>query len=269
MPSLPQFFLITIIGGLFLTGCTDQASIEKAKALEAELEQISRLNSQAQAAMKRLDSKVEAARQENTRLKEENAKLQESMDGTAREMEKIKKEFESYKLQYKLGMRTRAPGMKVDDFSVDGAEYRHVTLKELTDAAVTIVHDNGVRKLELTQLPEPLRDRLGLNIVVEDVNEGAEPPAPKSAASINAEHRILVDKTEGQKLAVIEELNEARRKLEFARQDFVFADATKASALKKTIQDLENTIGKLQSKLTQAEVNAYQARQERDKLRAK
>ncbi|MDB6075325.1 MAG: hypothetical protein JWO89_2965 [Verrucomicrobiaceae bacterium] len=264
-----KVFLISTVGCLFLVGCTDQASIEKAKALEAELEQISRLNSQAQAAMKRLDSKVEAARQENARLKEENAKLQESLESKGREMEKFKKDFENYKLQYKLGMRTRAPGMRVDDFSVDGTVYHNVVFKEMTDAAVTITHDNGVRKLELTQLPESLRDRLGLNIVVEDVNEKAELSVKKTAATINAEHQIKVNKTEGQKVAVIEELNDARRKLDLAKQEMILADAVKTRALTKAIQEQEVTIGKLQSKLTQAEVSAYQARQERDKLRAK
>ena len=69
--------------------CNDHSSSEKAKALEVEIEQLTRLNSESEQTSHRLQSQVEAARQEKDRLKGEKAKLEEERDAAAKELDKL------------------------------------------------------------------------------------------------------------------------------------------------------------------------------------
>lgn len=267
MPSCIKFFLTAIMGCLFLAGCTDHTSVEKAKALEAEIEQLRRLSSQAQIASKRLDAKIEAARQETERLKEENVKLQEALDAKSKEMEKFKKDFENYKLQYKVGMKTRLQGMHVADLSVDGTPYHHVTLMEMTETHLTISHDDGVRKIPLAQLPESLRDMLGLNIVVSSPDVVAEVDVKKGAAARKLEGDWAIVKATEQKSSICEQLGKARKNLEATKQslDEAINYQKPVSALKRTIEDQEKAIVKLETQLIQVDIELYQARQERSR----
>ena len=258
--------LMAVIGCLHLSSCKDNTSAEKVKSLEAELEQNNQLVTKTRQDMLRLESKLDASLRENGSLKEKGGQLEADLGARTKEVEELKKAFEAYKLKYKVSMKARVPGMHWDDLTVDGTTYRNVVFKEMTDTQLQFGHTDGMRKLNLSDLPEALRDFLGLNIVV-----AAEAPAgPKVAtdrASRLASGRGAVDNA-------YDELNEIGRQIDFtthqiiAQKEVIQENASPKSVknAQTAINDLEKKIAKLKGKKATAEIRVHEARQMQSSL---
>ena len=268
MPPRIKFPLIAIMACLTLAGCTDHTSVEKAKALEAEIEQLTHLNSQAQMASKRLDTKIEAALQEIERLKTQNAQLQADLEAKTQENEKAKKAFENYKAQYKLSMFKRAPGMHVDDFTIDGSNFHDVTIKDFSPTQLTVSHAAGVQKLNVESLPDSLRDLLGLNIVLQTNNAGPETNSKQSQANQIAGHQRDVINAEAHKTAILAQLDAAKKKRNTTREQLTYNSSNhkQTDTLKRTLDELDMTIAKLQGQLAEADIQTYQVRKDNVKM---
>ena len=268
MPPRIKFSLIAIMACLTLAGCTDHTSVEKAKALEAEIEQLTHLNGQGQMASKRLETKIDAALQEIERLKSQNAKLQSEIEAKTQENENAKKAFENYKAQYKLSMVKRAPGMHVDDFTIDGANFHDVTIKDFSPTQLTVSHAAGVQKLNVELLPDSLRDLLGLNIVLQANNVGQATNSKQSQANQIAGHQRDVVNAEAHKTAILAQLDAAKKKRNTTREQLVFngSNHKQTDALKRTLDELETTIAKLQGQLAEADIQTYQVRKDNVKM---
>ncbi len=260
--KFPAFAILTLLS---VPCCNDHSGSEKAKALEVEIEQLTKLNSESEQTSRRLQSQVEAARVEKDRLKSEKAKLEEDRDAAAKELEKLKKDFETYKSRYKVSMKQRAPGMHLDDFAVNGASYHNVTLKELTDTYVNFSHESGVAKLSVKLLPDSLQDVLGVNIPLSD-SSGAHQVMASDPKQINSsrmdDYNLGLLKAQEAKTQVERKLTEARRELNDARTKLNYAHDIGAplGTLTRHITDQEALIAKLESQLVQADLHEYEAR---------
>lgn len=267
MSFRPLVSVIALASALAQPACTDRASARKASALEMELKQHEELLSRARQDLHRLEAKIDAAERENSTLREQKAKVETERDATLKDIEKLRKDFERYKVQYKLSMKTHAPGLHVEDFSVDGVEYRDVTIKEFTDTQLTISHDFGVGKLKLAALPEPLRDFLGLNIVLPEAPELAAADPKLVKARLTESNRRAVHEADEKRAAVAEELELTRRKLHEAQQQLDINTNTHqpTDKLKKTIADLQAKMARLRGMLAQADMGQYEARENQRK----
>jgi|GEM_PF-2169576 len=269
-PSV-RFPVLAILAACALPGCSDHASVAKAQDLEVEIEQLTRLNSESEQASVRLQAQIEAARQEKDTLKAEKAKLEEDRAAASKELDELKIQFENYKVRYKLSMRRRAPGMHVDDFSIDGTTFSQVTLKELTDTYIHFSHNAGVAKLSVNLLPEPLQDLLGINISQSTLSEGHRvtitDPKHINASLVN-EHNLQVIRTAAERTALANKLVTARRDLSATRQKLIYASnkGSPVGAMKKKINEQLDNIARLEGLLAQAGMNEYQAQREQPKL---
>lgn len=261
---------MALLATLALPCCTDHASSEKARALEIEIEQLTKLNSDAEQASHRLQNQVEAARLEKDRLKEQKAKVEEDRDAATKELNELKKQFESYKSHYKLSMKQRSPGMHLDDFEVNGMTYRNVTVKELNDACLNFSHDSGFAKLSVSALPEALQDFLGINIPLPDPAAGRQAmitdPKLINASRLN-EHEVVLMKTQDDRTHLVRQLADARHELYLTKQKIDYPPANApVAALKRHLQDLGATIAKLEGQVAAAEIAEYQARRDTPQL---
>lgn len=267
MSFRPLVPVIALASSLALSACTDQTSARKASALETELEQQEQLLGKTRQDLHRLEARIDATERENSTLREQKTKVEAERDATLKDIEKLRKDFERYKVQYKLSMKTRAPGLHLEDFSADGVEYRHVTIKEFTDTQLTISHDFGVGKLKLAALPEPLRDFLGLNIVLPDAADVSATDPKLVKARLTEGNTKAVHAANEKRAAVAEELELTRRKLHDTQQQLDINTSTHQplDKLKKSIADLEAKMAKLRGQLAQADMEQYEARENQRK----
>jgi len=270
MTTSVKFPILAILAACTLPACTDHASVAKAQDLEVEIEQLTKLNSESEQAAIRLQAQIEAARQEKDALKAEKAKLEQDRAAASKELNELKTQFENYKVRYKLSMRKRAPGMHVDDFSINGTTFSQVTLKELTDTDLNFLHSAGVAKMSVKLLPEPLQDLLGINIPQSIISEGRRETItdPKQInASLMNEHNLQVVKTEAARTSLANKLASARSDLAGTRQKLNYANTgSPVAALKKHISEQLDNIAKLEGLLAQAGINEYQAQREQPQL---
>ena len=271
MTSSVRFPVLAILAACALPGCTDHASVAKVQDLEVEIEQLTKLNSESEQATVRLQAQIEAARQEKDAVKAEKAKLEQDRAAASKELDELKTEFENYKVRYKLSMRKRAPGLHVDDFSIDGTTFSQVTLKELTDTYINFSHNAGVAKLSVKLLPEPLQDLLGINISQSTLSDGHRVTItdPKQVnASLMNEHNLQVIKMEAERTSLVNKLAATRREMSDTRQQLNYASnkGSPVGALKKKISEQLDTIAKLEGLLAQAGINQYQVQRDLPKL---
>lgn len=143
----------------------DNGPSARNKALKDEVEQLGQQHFEAQQVAKRLQSQLDAARLENQKLQDSVKKAEESHDAARKELEQMKKDFEAYKAKYKVSVRSKVPGLPLADFSVEGRAYRGVVAMQFTEDTLGFNHAAGTAKVLLTDLPDAVRDVLGLTAV--------------------------------------------------------------------------------------------------------
>jgi septal ring factor EnvC (AmiA/AmiB activator) len=156
--------LVFIAPFLLLTACDDGRS-GQAKALRDEVEQLTKHHYEAQQAAKRLQSQLDAAKKETTRLEDAVKKAEDEHEGTKKELEQIRKDFETYKSKYKVSVRNQVPGLRIADFAALGKSYEKVVATQFTDELIAFNHSAGTGKVRIVDLPDVVRDVLGLTEV--------------------------------------------------------------------------------------------------------
>jgi len=159
-----NFFSLFLLCAVALTSC-DGGSSGQAKALRDEIEQLSKHHYEAQQAAKRLQSQLEAAKGETKKLEQAVKQAQDAHEEAKKELEQIKKDFETYKSKYKVSVRSQVPGLKLVDFAAQGKNYQNVVAMQFTDELLAFNHASGTGKLNVRDLPEMIRDFLGLTPV--------------------------------------------------------------------------------------------------------
>lgn len=262
---------VVFVSSLCLLLCQcDDGSSSRIRGLKDEIQTLNQQIDDTQSQVTRLQSQIESSRSEKKKLEEDKGKAQEEREAISKELEQLRKDFETYKTQYKLGMRKRAPGFPVQDFtSVDGKQYKQVVLREITETQVNFNHAEGIMKLHYKQLPEDLQAVLGFLIITPEQPQNTK---ARTAKQINAElysdreERIQVEDNKVRDLRkerekYISRQNENKRALNAALDDGKPVDR-----LRREIDQMELHINKMATQIMQAEVNLHRARSEKIKL---
>ena len=157
-PKLLPSTIAALAVGLSLASCLDDG---RAQRLDEEIRSLNESLFQAQQELSRIKSQTGTMEAERSRLKEDKAKLEGELEEARKALDALRKDFESYKNQYKLSIRSRAPGMNLGTVIVNEREYKQVTIRELTEDSVAVLHDAGTAKFALADLPEKLQRFLG------------------------------------------------------------------------------------------------------------
>ena len=260
-----HLFLLGIFSVTLLCQCEDKGVAVKIKGLRDEIDELSHLNAKVESDRRRIESQIETIKADKQKLEAEKARLETERESANKRLEEIKAEFERYKAQYKLSMKKRAPGLKIEDFaSADGKTYADVVLKEITDTGIHFGHRDGTMRLETKQLPEKLQTLLGL-LIDAPVNAGTSAVAA-TPRQINLRRSADRDVTIKAAEAKAADLRKQRSKALSAAQDTRIAidNATKENQptadLRRILREQEQAATQLQAQILQAEVEVHTIR---------
>lgn len=226
---------------LVLSGC-DGGNSGQAKALRDEIEQLNKHHYDAQQSAKRLQSQLDAAKGEAKKLEDAVKEAEAAQEEAKKELEQIKKDFEAYKAKYKVSMRSQVPGLKLVDFTAQGKTYANVVAMQFTDDLLAFNHAAGTGKLSLRDLPEMIRDYLGLTPIHQAV--------------------FVVAKADGPPLSKAKQLEAKKREVEAETADL----DNVVRAMRSEVLALERQIGNVNQDISRA---SYQKRETYQLERAK
>ncbi len=171
--------LLPVAAAFLLSSCGQQQQIE---ILQTEISRNKRAMTELQDDMNRLQTQVKALTGERDKLKEGKAQLEAGIDKARQELEAVKKSFENYRSQYRVSMKTRAPGMALGELVVAGRSYTEVKVKEATDDTLCFLHSTGTEKMEWKALPPRIQQLFGQD--VRAIEESLLPQEPPPGAPI-------------------------------------------------------------------------------------
>jgi chromosome segregation ATPase len=258
---------VALLFAAFLNSCKDETTLAKVRALESEIDTHSKSVTKYKQDAQKLEVKFDAAQRENAQLKERVSNSEKERAEKAAELDALKKAFEDYKIKYKTSMAKRVPGMQVADFAVRGQNYTNVMLTEMTGEDMNFHHSGGLGRVRLTDLPEQLRDTLGLTIQLA-VATNAETNHPTSTAWDQQLQKVRKARITLQALRVEMDVL-VRRQQEQTLNLHNLSDSKKdTTTLKKTLADLDRDIGRLQGRVAAANVNVFEEESALSKLKA-
>jgi predicted nucleic acid-binding Zn-ribbon protein len=156
--SISKLSGLCLAGVFMLSSCQDDAQV---RAMSEQIRALEMAQGQAKAELSRVQLQMRSLQAERDKIKDEKEKLQLQIEEAKRAAESIMKDFEDYKMQYKLSIRKRAPGMELEVVEVDGKKFEKVRIRELTDTSLTFMHTTGTMSVELALLDNELATRLG------------------------------------------------------------------------------------------------------------
>lgn len=260
MKLSPPRILLVLTSLVLLCQCDDKGAAIRIKALHDEIDELNHQNAKNEADRRRLESQIESVKTEKKQLEDERAKVNAEKEAAEKRLNDLKAEFERYKVQYKLSMQKRAPGMQIEDFtSVDGKSYQQVVLKEISDTGIYFQHSGGLFRLQTKQLPETLQAKLGLAIpkpAPGPTISNSLPPRKKNDL-IRAQHSIQVRAAEEQLNELRKKRGELLGKAEDLRKAIHNATSEQqpVAALNKQLKEVETAAAQLASQVLQAEVD--------------
>ena len=256
------FCLMGITALLALNSCKDETSLAKVRSLESELSQNNETVTKTKQELKRLETQIDAVQRENSEMKGQIPKLEQERDEKSKALETLKQQFEEYKAKYKLTMAKRVPGMQVADFSVSGKAYSNVTLTEMTESHMNFKHAAGLGRVELKELPEPLRDKLGLNIVLQSPDDARLQKSSGDPRNSWNGQLAAVAEAEAERISWHNAIDKIARKItdtKSAIEEKLLLHKP-VDNLKRSIGPLESELAKAKSQLASAEVKVFEAR---------
>jgi septation ring formation regulator EzrA len=271
MKSLPELLILSALVGL--VSC-DNAPSSRVKEMRAEIQQINENFFEVQQTSKRLQSQLEAARDEKKKLEEAVKKASEEAEAARLELERVKQEFDIYKTKYKVSLNERLPNLPMPDFEARGQMYRAVTVTHLDEREMKIQHAGGLGIIPLTDLPVTALDYLALTDLHRvELTESTTDGRPISAKQqkmarqmeLDLEELELSKRMKSNSDANTETVREHGRALEKLAR--AHASKVGAPALEKYIEDLVLRMNQLKAESAALEVDVYALRQKRYNLR--
>lgn len=165
--------------------CENQTQVNQ---LQSEIRTLNDQHTQVSSELNRLKMQINALSKERDTLKQENGKLETELDGAHKSLEQLQKDFNSYRSQYKVGMRSKAPGMSLGSLIADGTTYQQVKIREVTDDALSIIYEGGFKKLAWHSVPDAVRKTFGIEKPGEYVSYVA--PKPSSEVPLTRDQKI-------------------------------------------------------------------------------
>lgn len=179
--KVPHRFLSAslIAPAILLSSCGQQQQIE---ILQTEINRNRKSMTELQDEMNRLQTQVKALSAERDKLKESKAQLEAGMDKAKQDLETLKKSFESYRSQYRVSMKSRAPGMELGELVVAGRAFSAVKVQEATDDKLCFMHSGGSEKMAWKTLPLSIQQLFGQD--VQEIEEDLLPKEPPVGAPV-------------------------------------------------------------------------------------
>ena len=251
----------SLVAILFLCQCDDKGAAIKIKGLRDEIDALAQQNAKAEDERRRLEQTIDTIKLDKKKLDDDKAKAEADRVAAEKQLQDLKADFERYKVQYKLSMKQRAPGMKIDNFTtVEGKNYSDVVLKEITDAGIYFMHSGGIMRLEAKQLPSPMQLMLGL--LTDTPSEQPRQTLAISSNQLLLKHRAERDLSLQAATAKIDTMRRERMKLQ-ERVKNTKEEIRLAKLEGRIVPVIENRLATeqlaestLQSQILQAEVDA-------------
>ena len=252
---------LSLCGLFLLCQCGDQGAAIKIKGLRDEIDQLNQQNYEAAQQVRRLKAQVDATREEKDKVDSEKSQLDSERTAADKRVQELKAEFDSYKQKYKLSIRTRAPGMKINDFKAsDGRAFVGVTLKSVEDHQISFAHRDGFLKLDAKLLPEEVQGILGYLVPNVETNTQT---ASMSNRMLNKMHHAERDANIDAQNHKIQDLRKQLEKASKSQADAQFqitnAKGTGESTaeVQRVKRQLDTAIAQIKAQLLQAEVDLH------------
>jgi septal ring factor EnvC (AmiA/AmiB activator) len=261
--------LLPLLAVLALSACGDP-NAAKAKALQVEIDQLHQNILQAQQSVRKLETQVNAAKAERQKLEAEKVKATEEKSTTESELKKLQDEFNAYKAKYKVSMREKVPGLQLEAFATGTASYAAVKVTEWTDFLIKFTHSRGTASLSLHELPESLKDKLGLSEAHEPWQHPLAREAPLlSRESVSHEYNVSVQSVRDRLAQIDEDVRQSQKSLGELEQIVSLARGNNGQVSAKVhtgIAQLNLRISQLQAQrvLLEVERTAQQSQYEHD-----
>lgn len=86
-----------------------------------------------------------------------------SLNTTSESIRNTMQKFANYKREYRTASRKSAPGTTFEDLSFGYQTLRKVTIKEVTETHIHVLHTNGSARIPMPEAPEALQARYGFD----------------------------------------------------------------------------------------------------------
>ena len=86
-----------------------------------------------------------------------------ALNDTSESIRKTMESFATYKRDYRANSRKNAPGTVLDDVPFGLQTLRKVTIKEVTDTHIHVLHTNGSARIPMNEAPDALQARYGFD----------------------------------------------------------------------------------------------------------
>lgn len=158
--------VLAVVGGLAIAACDNRDLLEEKSRLEVRLgeseDQIRELN-------KRIDTvlgDLSEAEKELSRAREAAEALEEAkaeseakgreIDELKEALEALRQEFDGYREKYSERKRSELRGRRLERLELaDGAVHLNVTVREISEDAMSVIAETGILRVEASQLADP------------------------------------------------------------------------------------------------------------------
>lgn len=86
-----------------------------------------------------------------------------ALNNTSESIRKTMESFAAYKREYRAASRKMAPGTILDDVPFGYQTLYKVTIKEVSDTHIHVLHSNGSARIPITEAPDALQARYGFD----------------------------------------------------------------------------------------------------------
>ena len=152
-------------------------------------------------ALMELQKKLTALNRENQFRDDKMSGLRRAIVESTEALARKTGELEAYKDEYRVLVRARAKGLKLEKLETRKGEiYENVNIREVTSIGVQIIHDGGHKRIPFEDLPEALQDQFQY-----DAQQKAEALAKEQAqrhqheAAVAAAQAVGMEKAAGQR----------------------------------------------------------------------
>jgi hypothetical protein len=139
--------------------------------LQEKLETVTRQNQEILAANRTLRKDYQDALDEKEEDFSAYAEGIRTLNETSESIRKTMEAFAAYKREYRTVSRKKAPGTTFNEIPFGSQTLRSVTIKEVNDTHIHVLHNNGSARIPMNEAPENLQARYGfdpsLDIVLE------------------------------------------------------------------------------------------------------
>jgi regulator of replication initiation timing len=164
------YYICFLCGICLLSGCKNKEQEQILNKLRTDYKLLTDEMHSKDSTLAELQQKVEIGSKqlkeiqgESGNLKGQIDQMRQENDNLRKEAETLKKEFEEYKNKYKISARMRFRDHQMERLALKtGAVYEKVTIKNIEDDRISILHSSGTTRIAGHDLDSDLAEKLGI-----------------------------------------------------------------------------------------------------------